>query len=205
MSIRFTISAEGSSDAVLKPILRWTLDRFYPEKESEIYFDNFRQTGRQGDLRQRLRDSLVLYPCDVLVVHRDSDGQDAEAREAEIARVVADLEGIHRTAIVVPVRMTEAWLLTDEGAIRVAAGSPRGRMDLGLPTLAELERLAEPKERLHHALQVAGGFTGRRLKKFSPERVVHRVAEQTTTFESVSGLPGFVRFRESLDLALREQ
>ena len=205
MSVRFTISAEGSSDEVLLPILRWTLGRYHPGVESEIYFDDFRLMGRQRDLRQRLRGSLARYPCDVLVVHRDSDGEDAEARAAEIRGAVADLEGVHRTALLVPVRMTEAWLLTDEVAIRVAAGVPLGRMDLGLPTLAELERLADPKQRLHQTLRAASGYAGRRMRQFSPERAVHRVAGLTRTFEPVAALSGFVRFRESLDLALREQ
>ncbi len=64
--------------------------------------------------------------------------------------------------------MTEAWLLADEAAIRRAAGSPSGRVDLGLPTFAELERLADPKQRLHEALKVASGYTGRRLRNFAP-------------------------------------
>ena len=205
MSIRFTISAEGSSDEVFGPILRWTLRRFHPEVESEIYFGDFRGTGRSGGLLERLRGSVALYPCDVLVVHRDAEGQEPGTREKEIREAVAALKGPHRTAIVVPVRMTEAWLLTDEVAIRVAAGFPRGGAQLGLPKVAELERLADPKERLHQALRVASGSKGRRLKLFSSERAVHRVAEQTATFENVAGLPGFVRFRESLARALGEQ
>jgi len=107
--------------------------------------------------------------------------------------------------MVVPVRMTEAWLLADEAAIRKAADYPLGRMDLNLPKVAELERLADPKARLHQTLEEASGYKGRRLRDFSAERAVHRVAELTATFEPVAGLSGFVRFRESLAKSLGEQ
>jgi hypothetical protein len=36
---------------------------------------------------------------------------------------------------VVPVRMTEAWLLADEFAIRSAPGNPNGTQSLDLPDL----------------------------------------------------------------------
>jgi len=205
MKVRFTISAEGSSDEVLLPILKWTLGQYHPEVESELYFDDFHRVGRQSNLMGRLQASVALYPCDVLVVHRDADGEDPLVRELEIRSAVATLEGVRRAVFVVPVRMTECWLLTDEVAIRAAAGYPRGHANLSLPKMAELEGLTDPKGRLHQTLRVASGYTGRRLKQFSPERAVHRVAERTETFENVAGLPGFVRFRESLGLALRKQ
>jgi len=53
----------------------------------------------------------------------------------------------------VPVRMTEAWLLFDEAAIRRAAGCPNGSMPLELPSLKTSEDIPDPKTILHEALR----------------------------------------------------
>ncbi|WP_331716400.1 hypothetical protein [Micromonospora chokoriensis] len=75
---------------------------------------------------------------------------------------------------VIPVRMTEAWLLLDETAIRQVAGNPRGRMDLGLPKHHEVESVANPKQILSTCLLKAAGETGRRrdavAKRFNQHR-----------------------------------
>jgi hypothetical protein len=49
---------------------------------------------------------------------------------------------------VIPVKMTEAWLLIDEKAIREAAGNPKGRQPLNLPKPSKTEELSDPKETL---------------------------------------------------------
>lgn len=52
---------------------------------------------------------------------------------------------------VIPVRMTEAWLLFDEAAIRQAAGNRLGRAPLALPPLDEVEQEPDPKSLLYEA------------------------------------------------------
>ncbi len=88
MSILFTISADGTADAVLQPILKWTLDQFH----QVIYFDDFHILGKpKGELRDRLKGSVGRFPCDVLVVPRDAEGDEPETREREIQEAVATL------------------------------------------------------------------------------------------------------------------
>ncbi|BCB82630.1 hypothetical protein Pflav_090400 [Phytohabitans flavus] len=73
---------------------------------------------------------------------------------------------------VIPVRMTEAWLLLDESAIRRVAGNPRGKTDLGLPKAHQVESIADPKELLDQCLLTAANVTGRRrdsLRKRFPQ------------------------------------
>lgn len=66
---------------------------------------------------------------------------------------------------VIPVRMTEAWLLLDEPAIRTVAGNPAGRASLTLPKHHEAERLPDPKSVLRQALLDAANVTGRRRER----------------------------------------
>lgn len=111
---------------------------------------------------------------DVVFVHRDAEGQDPELRRSEIAAGAATV-GIRCPVVpVVPIRMTEAWLLLDESAIRRVAGKPLGRVALDLPTAREVERRAHPKELLADVLLRASETAGRRRQQFARDFDRHR-------------------------------
>ena len=68
-------------------------------------------------------------------------------RISAVMQIRRALEGMPvRHVLVIPVRMTEAWLLIDELALRRAAGNPNGRNPLDLPALKDLEALPEPAD-----------------------------------------------------------
>ena len=107
------------------------------------------------------------------------------------------------TVPVVPVRMTEAWLLFDENAIRWAASNPNGSDPLPIP-MREVEDLPDPKDVLHEALRVASGLSGRRRQKFNVRDAVHRVGEYIDDFSPLRRLNAFQRLEEDLATALRQ-
>lgn len=111
---------------------------------------------------------------DVVFIHRDADGAGVVARRDEINSAV-EAEGSGLLHIpVIPVRMTEAWLLLDEQAIRDVAGNPQGRVNLNLPTLKQVESIADPKATLMDALKKASEERGRRLSRVAKQFSVHR-------------------------------
>jgi hypothetical protein len=124
-----------------------------------------------------MRAAIEFYPCDVLLVHRDSETEPREKRVTEIQDAIAQTAADMLYVCVVTVRMQEAWMLIDENAIRSAAGNPHGSIALELPKLKVLESLPDPKAVLHDFLRRASELTGRRLKKFSASANAHRVAE----------------------------
>ncbi|MBL8241496.1 MAG: DUF4276 family protein [Bryobacterales bacterium] len=201
--VRFTISADTTSDAALKPILEWTIRRDLPAIEPAIEFVDYSRIGRPpGGLDRRIKAALQSFPCDVLVVHRDAETQSPMQRQQEIESAVFQTDAKLPFVAVIPIRMTEAWLLFDESTIRHASSNPNGRHPLGLPAPTRWESIPDPKCILHDALKSATGFTGRRLRTFRPERQVHRVAELVRDFSPLEPLDGFKRFRESLAAAL---
>lgn len=111
---------------------------------------------------------------DLVFVHRDAEGQPPEARRIEIRD--GSLSGGLRVPVVpvIPVRMTEAWLLLDEVEIRRVAGRPRGRDPLEIPPLKAVESVADPKQVLLTALLTASGLTGRRRSQFQRDFGRHR-------------------------------
>lgn len=111
---------------------------------------------------------------DLVLIHRDGEAQDPSVREKEI-RQALDASKMNVPCIaIIPIRMTEAWLLLDEVAIRKAAGKPSGRIELNLPSARAVETLPDPKAVLREALKCASGLQGRRLRNFDRDFAFHR-------------------------------
>lgn len=155
--MRFMLVCEGSSDAGLREHILTLLDGRTPTvPEGVVQFE-----GRR--LADKIRGGFNRYgECDLLFVHRDANSAGAAARRREIVAAVRDVGYAGPWVGIVPVRMTEAWLLLDEAAIRQTANNPRGRMPLNLPALSAVERIADPKSTLESALLRARGNRGRR-------------------------------------------
>jgi hypothetical protein len=99
--------------------------------------------------------------------------------------------------------MTEAWLLFDEQAIRLAAGNPNGHQALKVPKLRDLESNPDPKQTLHELLKQASGLCGRRLRQFPFDQRVTRVAEFIRDFTPLRQLKAFASLEKELPLRLR--
>jgi len=183
-----TLLADGSSDRVLEPILGWLLDEHCPHPYTIDY-----APIKTGPLELRLAQALHEYPCDLLFVHRDAERIDPMDRQAEVDAAWSAHARAARLVTIIPVRMTEAWLLFNEDLIRQAAGNPNGTMPLQLPRLARMELLPDPKETLFEALRVAAGRSPSRMRKFNPEVHRHRITEIASSFAPLRELAAFQR------------
>ena len=201
MPVRATLVTDGSSDVVLVRILEWLVSQLTPQ-EIEVRWADLRFVRKRPQgLSERLAVAIELYPCRVLFVHRDAEGQNPELRYTEIQ---AANQTVCPHVCVVPVRMQEAWLLHDEVALRQAADRPSGTEALNLPAAARWERLADPKAVLHAALRTANGATGRRARSFRPGRAAHRLAELVTDWSALRALTAFQRLETDTRNALTQ-
>jgi hypothetical protein len=173
-----TLMADGTSDRTLIPIIQFLLDEWCPQPYRILFAEGL----PHGPLRDRLPYAMKLYPCDLLFIHRDAEAAPALARQQEIDDAMNQI--IHQMGAsksgyicLIPIRMTESWLLLDSKAIRAAAGNPNGTADLALPAARSIEKIADPKARLFSALVAASDLAGRRRRQFKPEAARHRVAE----------------------------
>jgi hypothetical protein len=103
--VTYTLVTDGSTDKILVPILTWSLRQYTSDPISEQWAD-FSRIPRQRDLESRLRVALDLYPCDVLFVHRDAEGQPHSWRRNEIDEALRGFSIVY--VPVIPVRMSEA-------------------------------------------------------------------------------------------------
>lgn len=195
LRLRYTLLADGSSDRTLLPLLNWLLEQVHPDIHIQPQFAS--QVPSTGlPLIQRVQLAMRLYPCDVLFIHRDAEKEEFSARVEEIRTQVK--MSWYTYIPVVPVRMTEAWLLSSETAIRKAAGNPNGKVPLKLPAPKTWDSLPDPKAVLFEALCSASELTGRRLKQFKPEEARHRVAEIPDDFSPLLSLPAFAALRNEI-------
>ena len=166
MIIRFLLICEGSSDVDLVRHIRRLLVEYGQSDPEGMSWDK----GRR--LTDKIRNGLQhAGDIDLLLVHRDADASEEtpsaglQRRYDEIIQAVSDSGYSGVWVAMVPVRMTEAWLLLDEAEIRRVAGRPRSEESLHLPSPTQVENCADPKHCLAQALTIASGASGRRLRR----------------------------------------
>lgn len=194
MAIRFTLLGDGGSDKVLIRPIQWVLRDEYPTRAFQgEWADLSRLPHPPKKLHERIQSALKLYPCDILFIHRDAENQPFEQRRAEIVAAWDEVATPAQQAkiCVVPVRMTEAWFLFDEPALREAAGNPNGREVLELPDIVSVEKIQDPKACLQELLRQASGLHGRRLHKFQTSDCIHRLARKIRDYSSLKRLSAF--------------
>jgi len=163
---KFTVLSDGSSDRVLIPILQWMLDTHHAKFDWQgSVADLSSLPNPPKTLEVRISTALEWFPCDVLFIHRDAEKQKPSLRREEIHQAVS-ASGIRKPwTPVVPVRMTEAWLLISESAVRETACNPKGMVTIDFPPIARLETIADPKNKLKELFKTASEYRGRRLAK----------------------------------------
>src|SRR4051794_15078621 len=129
--LQCTLVTDGPSDSeMLIPILEWLLRTHCGEIGVKVvHADTLRCREVPKRLEKKIAFALEAYHCECLFIHRDAEGDLPDCRRQEIQNAIDSLGAKMRIAhvCVVPIRMTEAWLLIDESAIRRASGNPNGK------------------------------------------------------------------------------
>ncbi|NJL35496.1 MAG: hypothetical protein HC840_22225 [Leptolyngbyaceae cyanobacterium RM2_2_4] len=209
MEIRYTLLSDGSSDRALIPILNWLLQNHLSDCAIQPQWADLRRLDKslRNTFDKRIKLSLELYPCELLFIHRDAERETYESRVNEIRAAVSQIASSISipTVCVVPVRMTEAWLLFDAAALRKAAANPNGNIALQIPDIRGLERESDPKNILHDILRQASGLSARRLRSLSVSDCTHRVSELINDFSPLRILPAFAALEAELSDVIKEQ
>ncbi|MBN9522435.1 hypothetical protein J0H58_28600 [bacterium] len=204
-TLRVTVRGDGPSDDMLMPVVGWTLRQHLSDATTiDAQFANrfgphaVRRKGLAGSIDVSLR----LAPCDVLVIHRDAENETPGKRQTEIAEAIAELTAdgwaLPFHVRVIPVRMSEAWLLFDEAAIRAASGNPNGKVKLKLPQPKAVEGLPDPKAVLRELVRTASEATGRRLQKLDTSNVPRTIAANIDDFSPLRKLSAFRAFEDEV-------
>jgi hypothetical protein len=158
---------DGPSDAPLGRHVEYLARRH--DVELDVVAPDLRRLEPPPGLKVAARVRAVFTfddAFDLVIVHRDAEGQTPDERIEEVRAGIRSVSDELSFIAVVPIRMTEAWLLVDQGAIRRVAGRPSGSEPLDLPALSDIEQVPDPKTMLRRALETASGARGRRLRAF---------------------------------------
>ena len=207
-TLRFTLVTDGPTDAILIHPLRWLLVVNGVRLAIEPQWPDLSALpAPPSKLEDRIQAALDLAPANLLFVHRDAEREPRGKRVEEILqavrRVSPELFGTQPYVCVVPVRMTEAWFMCDEAAIRRAAGNPHGRIALAVPSGDRAEGIPHPKGTLHELLRSASELPARRLRRFPIHERVHRVAELIEDFSPLRQLPAFAALEKELQEVIK--
>jgi hypothetical protein len=153
-------------------------------------------------LKSRLRalPELVASPS-VILIHRDAENQPRADRVKEMRAALAESQFEIPYVPIVPVRMTEAWLLCDEAAIRNVSGNPKSK-PLLLPS--NPETISDPKSRLQDLILESSQQTGRKRAQLSARfsELRRQLLETLDVGGPVTKLTSFSSFCKDLNEAL---
>ena len=173
--ITATLVTDGSSDRLLIPLIKLLFSE-YADVPYQVNFAEGLPPIAEG-LQPRIESALAFFPCDFLFVHRDEEGVGITVRQQEIESSWPENQQTAVLICVIPVRMTEAWLIASSKPIRLAVGNPNGTDALNLPLSKDIESSLSPKEILFTALKTASGLNARRRARFNPHQFRHRVSD----------------------------
>jgi hypothetical protein len=209
VALRYTLLGDGRSDDVLMPIIEWLfqdLGIVSPIQGEWADLSNIQSKV----LSERIGHALDRFPCDLLFVHRDAENQPRQMRLDEIQKAVNQLQKtvdeyngtpfdvVLNHIPVIPIRMTEAWLLISEDAIRAAAMNRNGSIPLNMPPIQRLEDLPDPKQKLHEILRIASEKKRRRLKEFNPRLSAREITREIIDFSPLRKLSSFRALEDDL-------
>lgn len=167
MTLNYILVSEGSDDQMLHQPIEWLLALHCKVPFAGVWANPSALSDRSRRLDIRLAQVMQYFPCDLAFVHRDTDTETYQDRVNEILAGAAAAGYATPLVCAIPVRMSEAWFLFNESAIRRAAGNPASRVALNLPNHAAIQRRADPKVFMEEVLIRASELRGRKLKNFT--------------------------------------
>ncbi len=181
--IEYVLIGDGRTDRALLPVIRWAMRRAHP---SGTFATPTFLSRNARPIAEAVAEAREYQP-NILFVHRDAERETREIRRQEVPHV-------RDVVPVIPVRMTEAWLLIDERAIRIAAGNPNGTIALDLPPSRRLETVPDPKGQLKALLAEASELGTRRRARFDRADAIQRLAELIDDYSPLLALTAFRAF-----------
>ncbi|WP_306590808.1 hypothetical protein [Geothrix sp. 21YS21S-4] len=203
--INYLFLAEGTSDQVLIPIINSLI--FETLRLSvNVVIPNFNSVRpRPTSLNSKLNVVNRLYKnIDFLVIHRDADAAGASSRLMEMEQATACSVPSIPWVPAIPVKMTEAWLLTDRAAIFKAIGCRRSDKKITFCPNKRIEGLADPKDYLFQKIYEIADLPYRRRKDLNVNLVRRRIGDFISDSPELRLLPSFRVFEGRLKKVLHD-
>lgn len=203
---------EGTTDKrFLHSIIKRTFDEiaFECQTEIDVYDPVYLQPNEKNNFIDDVK-ALAKMSFDagihVLCIHTDADNiSDEGARSHKIApafnAVAASNEDVCKNLVpVVPITMTEAWMLADKELLISEIGTSKTINELGLN--AHPENIADPKQRVIEALRIAQEHISNRRYKLEISELYQPIGQKISLVK-LRELKSYQEFREAVTNALK--
>lgn len=119
----------------------------------------------------------------------------------ELIKSSTDIQLCSTIVPVVPVQMTEAWMLADKGLIKEEIGTDKSDIELGIT--GNPETIANPKNAIKEAIRIARTNIPKRRRKELKINELYLPIGQKIKIDLLDTLPSFIKFKESVRDAYR--
>lgn len=216
--LTLALYAEGSTDGNFLPkIIERTTESILSQRSSQptqVHLP-YSKCNKPEDIVKR--DQCILYVAyetagyDALIIHSDGDDRGYEQTLIELFQPGKNfvLDAKNRDEYIcedlvplIPVRMTEAWMLADLDALCTVLGKKVEARALGMPTKAKLvEKELKPKKTLDRVIQIAYPHQSRDWKRFK-EKLYEELGSEIS-LKRLSEVPSYQQFVEDMTTALQ--
>jgi len=144
----------------------------------------------------------------ILIVHSDADTETDEQAFNERIKPGFDLvknadEPLCKDLIaIIPVQMTEAWMLADIESLKKQLGNTKTKpeLDVRFP-LKSLEKMANPKSKIHEIIKITFKSLPARKRRVNIGSLYSPLGQQVN-LEFLEQLPSYLKFKKILTEAL---
>lgn len=143
----------------------------------------------------------------VLCVHTDAD--DATDAKTFNSKIIPAFTAVLNTnddlcknlVAIVPIQMTEAWMLSDKNLIKFEIGTDKSDVELGIDKFPEV--YSNPKQVLEDAIRIARqDLTKRRRRELTIAELYSPIGHKLA-LNSLENLPSYQKFKEAVRWAFR--
>lgn len=210
------ITVEGTTDArFLKEIIENVFIDAALKCNTDVIIEDVRivdvpKSTFVETMLEASRKAMSDYGISVLCIHADSDARslhDVEAYKiAPLLIALAEKEPLNYCKIIVPVipiRMTEAWMLANKELLKEKIGAKNmNEIDLGIHRRPE--SYADPKETIKEAIRIAQTQKVKRRRNKLTINDLYGEMGQVISLHDLRLIPSFCSFEENVKKAFEE-
>jgi len=165
----------------------------YIEKETGEFVESAIKSARKADEQGIM----------VLCVHADADDRtDSNTFNFKINPTVTAIQNLLEESVcknlvaIVPVQMTEAWMMSDKELLKAEIGTDKSDIELGIDRLPEV--YDDPKQAIETAIRIGRqNFPRRRRHKLTISELYAPIG-QKIALNTLEDLPSYQKFKEAV-------
>jgi hypothetical protein len=175
---------------------------------SDIKTVKINKTSFVEDIIKVSRKGVDDFGMIVLCVHVDADNcSDENVYQYKINQALTALENTEEDICkiivpIVPVQMTESWMLADKNLLRKEIGTNKDDHELDIYKLPE--QYSDPKATIEGAIRIAQQERSRRRRKELNISDLYLPIGQSVSIEKLKQIPSYNKFQDNIRNAFRK-